>query len=698
MNSQGFHIQLILRSWLSFCCLSLLITSQVHGEEIALDASWQASANHAGEEEDINAFNQRYGLQWNPRVTRAIFLDTNVNYSRNETTGNLVRETLSPTGSLQVENDIFLAEISGFMNRTYNSQSFNQTDSNWEAILASNWEYRFWPNVSINIGQNWLSDDEEVPVTDTSRKWSEFIAQWEVDDFEAYYSYYTQLRDDFVEQSSYDEKKHFGRVDYNRSFFTNRMNLTFSGQITNTTTDITAEGDNIAVRVGLSQGLAGIDPTPLTGSIPSSPALIDGNRNNTAFTINLHEIANLGIKADFQAVDFLYVYTSQIDPLLIAETSSLRWDLYSSDDGVNWQREVINAGTAYDQDRFRFQVNTGGIQRIYLKLVVTNWPLTLAIPVTEIEAYRHQISSGTSLAETQEYTRTLTDLNLRYTPSTDTSLSYSMVWDDSDYTSGGNDRRRLFQTANARWRYNQYFIPSFTINDTSTTNSEISDTSQRSYALTVQSTFLPTLETNIGITRNENSTDGVLETSNNNIHLNLIAALYPNLDTTLDINTIFNKNELEDSTSENLALRWTLTARLRPTLLVDLIAEHGSTAVGFTEVVDTEQSGGRATINVNWRPSELLSILANASQGYGEDWSNYQSFRLDTNVSLLRNSKTQVTVGHKISSTEEETVNNFNANWSWNISEFLTMQSIANYLITQEDNGWFINTRLTARF
>ncbi|MBU1060414.1 MAG: hypothetical protein KJ804_19085 [Proteobacteria bacterium] len=697
MNSLEFHKQLLLRSWLPCCCLFVLIPTHACGEEISLDASWQASANQVGEEEDVNSFNQRYGVQWNPRVTRAIFFDSNVNYSRNESTGSIIRETLSPTGSLQVENDIFLAEVSGLMNKTKNSQSYDLVDSSWEAILASNWDYRFWPNLSINVGQNWFSDSEDVHITDNSLKWSEFIAKWELDSFEAYYSYYTQLRDDFVEQSNYDEKKHFGRIDYSRGFFANRLNLSFSGQVTNSTTDISAEGDTVAIRVGLSQALAGIDPTPQSGNLPTTPGLIDGNTNSSVFTITPLEVANLAIKADFQPISTIYVYTSQLDPLLAAETSSLSWDLYSSTDGVNWQREAINPATTYDEDRSRFQVSIGGLQRIYLKLVVTGWPLSLAIPVTEIEAFNNQTSSEDTYAETQEYDRTLTDLNLRYTPSTNTSLSYSLVWDDSDYTIG-NDRTRLFQTGNVRWRYNQYLIPSFTVNNTTTENSAIADNSQRSYAFTVQSIFLPTLETNVGITRNENSNDDVLESTNDSFHFNLIAALYPNLDTTLDINTIFNRNEEDDSSNENLGLRWTLTARLRPNLLVDFIAEHGSTEVGFTEIADTDQSGGRTTLNVNWRPSDLLSIMANASQGYGDEWSNYESYRLDTNFSLIRTSKTQFTIGHRITSTEDDTINSLNANWSWNISEFLTMQSIANYLITQEDNGWYVNTRLTARF
>jgi hypothetical protein len=679
----------------------MLSTTWGYAEEIAFDASWQYSSSNPGDSENLNAFNQRYGLGWNPRVTRAILFDANMNYSRNVSTGNIVRETLTPTGSLQLENDLFLAEISGIVNRTNSSISHDQLDRSWEAILASNWEYRFWPNASISFGSTWLNDTEQIHITDTSRQWAEFIAEWELDEFEAYYSYYKQLRDDYVEQTNYDEMKHFGRIDYSRSFFADRVNVSFSGQLTDSTTDFTATfggQDNIAIGVGLSQGLAGIDPLPESGTLPAAPALIDGNKSSVAFAINLHEVANLGIKTDLQTVDTLYLYTGQIDPLLIAETGALHWDLYSSDDGINWQREATNPATSYDRDRFRYRVDISSLQRIYLKLVVTAWPTSLAIPITEIEAYRHQDGTGSDFTEIQEYTRRLTDLNLRYTPIPNTSLSYSLVWDDSDY-SIGNDRERIFQTAGLRWWHSQYFIPSLTVNSTSTTNSAIADTSQLSYALSIQSTLLPTLEANLGLTRNENTTDDLRQTTNHTVNLNLLAALYPNLDSTLDLSTNFSKNEELETSNENLALRWTLTARLRPDLIVDFITEHGSTGLNFNEIVDTEESGGRTTLNANWRPSDLLSILVNASRGYGEQWSNYESFLLDANLSLIRTSKAQMIVGYKINSIDSETFHILNGNWSWNISEFFTMQAIANYLITtQEDNSWFFNARLTTRF
>ncbi len=627
-----------------FCCLFLLYsTSAARAEVISLDGSWQYSSVNPSETESTNGFNQRYGIQWNPQVTRAISFDTNFSYSKNITTGNIVRKTVSPAGNFKIENDLFFTEISGLINETSNTDRPDQLDQSWEAILASNWNYEFWPDLSVIFGQKWLKDNEEVPLTDANNQWSEFIIQWESETIETYYSLYSQIREDGVEGTSYDELKHFGRVDYGDSFFGNRLSLNASGQLTQSTTDLTVtpgSGNSALVNVQASQAFAGVDPVPTSGALPTAPGLLDGNRNSAVFAINLHEMANIGLKTDVQEVDALYVYTGQIDPVLVSETGALRWDLYSSDDGINWQLDQRNPATSYDQNNFRFNVNISTVQKLYIKLVTTAWPTTLSIPITEIEAYRNQRTGGTgaSYIEQQDYTRTLIDMNLRYTPFTSTTLNYSMVWDDSQ-SNTSNDRTRIFQSAGVQWWYNQYFAPSFTVNDTTTSNSDIADTGQRSYSLNIQSIFLPTLDTTVGISRSENSTDRKTQTTNDSFHLNVTAILYPNLDTTFEVNTNFNTNIKLDRSSEGLSMRWTLTARLRPTLLVDFIAEHGSEGVGFNEITDLQESGGRATLNINWRPSDLVSIKANASQGYGEAWSGYQSLLLDSNFSLVRTSK-----------------------------------------------------------
>ncbi len=683
-----------------FSCLFLLAVP-AHAEIVGLDASWQVNEiGRDSEENNLSSFHQRYHLQWNPRITRAIFLDTNMDYSRNWTSGSGYREIISPMADLQVRNDLFTAELNGLVTRTNNSEARDQDSHSWEAVLSSNWDYLYWPSLSLLFGNNRITDGEVVHVTDNDRSWSEFVAQWAAHDVELYYSYYLQNRTDYAEQSSTDERTHFGRLDYNRAFFGNRVQLGFSQQVTRSTTEFDAhvgEGGAAKVAVGLSRAMAGIDNTPDQGTLPANPALIDGNRQDRAFVIGLHEVANIAVKTDFQVVDLLYVYTTVLDPLLVGDATSLRWDLYSSDDGLQWHREVVNPATTYNRDENRYEVNTGGLQSIYLKLVVTGWPPALSIPVTEIVAYRLQSGSGGRVNDYQHYTKYVSDLNLRYDPTRNTRLTYSLVWDNSDYNTG-NDRHRLFQTGSIRWLYNRYFIPTFTINDTTTTNSELVDTIQRSYALVIQSTPVPTLESSLGITRNENYEDDELINTNHTINFLNSATLYPNLETTLDLSVIFNNNREYDTTNQAMSVRWTLTGRLRSTLIADLIAEYGTNTLDFAELINNEDAGGRTTLNINWRPSDLVSVLVNGSQGYGDKWINYRSFLLDAKFSVVRTAKTQVILGYRANATHDETIQNFSYNWSWNISSYLTLQSIASYMLTEEENIWAVNARLTARF
>jgi len=685
-------------------CGIFLMPGPARGEFIAADATWRYSeigSDNTEEQDDISSYSQRYHLQWAPQVSRSIFIDTNMNYSKTWTTGAGSREILSPTANFLVRNDLFRAELNGLVNQTNNTQSSNKTDTTWEGLISSNWEYLFWPQLSLTVGQNWLTDDESPPLLDTDRSWAEFTAEWEYDNFEAYYSYYQQDENDGHQHSSLDETKHFAKFDYQQLFYAGRGQFSLSQQFTSSTTDYTTaldENGSAYLMVSLSQAYAGVDNTPERGPIPPNSGLIDRNTDTVAYTIVQHQVANLAVKTDFQTTNMLYVYTPELDPLIVSEADKIRWDLYSSEDGNDWQLVQNNPSTTYDRVQNRYIISTGSLQAIYIKLVVTAWPTTMDMPITEIEAFRSEAGTGSELVDRQEYTKYLTDFNIRFDPTTNTRLTYSLVWDDSEYNTG-NDRNRLFQSASIRWLYNKYFIPTFTINNTDTKNSEIADTTRRSYGLIIQSTPLPTLEGSVSLTRNENYEDDTLTDTNHTITLLTSAELYPDLESTLDINIIFNKNEeLDTATDEALGIRWSLTARLRESLVADLIAEYGSNTLDLSEVTSEEDSGGRLTLNVNWRPSDLVSVIANASEGYGDRWDNYQSFLLDSKFSVVRTRKTQLILGYRVSSTSDETLQDFNYNWSWNISPYLTFQSLSNYIISENENVWTVSARLTARF
>ncbi|WP_456387051.1 hypothetical protein [Desulfolithobacter sp.] len=689
---------------LFFLILDLGIFScppSAHSELLGLDASWRLSETGQDDQDRVSSLGQRYHAQWNPRISDAITLDTNINYSRTWTAGTGVYETLSPTANFLVRNDLFQAELNGLVNQTTNVESQKQTDQTWEASLTSNWQYDWWPTLSVSHGQNYLSDDETIHLVDNDRTWTEITAGWRYGGVNSYYSYYQQERNDSVENSTYYEKKHFGRLEYSRMLFDDRGQFSISEQITHSTTDfsaIVAAGQTIDISLTLSQGLAGVDDTPEDSSLPANPALIDGNSNTVAFTITPGQEVNLGIGTDYQRVDLLHVYTTQLDATSVSQVADLRWDLYTSDNGTNWQRVLVNPSTSYNQTDNRYEVITGGIQAIYMKLVVTAWPATADIPVTEITAFRTVTSTGDNVTDFQRQEKYLTDLNFRFDPSVNTRFSYSLVWDSSKFNLG-NDRTRFFQSASFSWQPSRYFAPTLTVNNTDTINSDTTDTTTRSYGLNIRSSPTETLDTSLSVTRNENYQDGTRQSSNHTITLLTSAVLYPDLESSLDINVSFNKNEADKAnTEETFSVRWSLTARLRPGLTADLVADYAGNSLDWSAITSNTDSGGKATLNINWRPSDLVSFQMNGSQGYGNQEDDSQSLLFDSKFSILRTRKTQVTVGYRTNWNQEATDHSLNTNLSWNISRYLTLQSLAYYRLTDDQNSWAINASLTARF
>jgi len=366
----------------------------------------------------------------------------------------------------------------------------------WETSLASAWDYRWWPALQVRTGGSRADDGAAVHAGNSSSTWRELLASWDYNKkLKLNYNYYHSLNTDDVGHSETGQVRHFGRLDYRDRFWHNRVMFHFSQQVGRTNSDFTARtgaGGTALVPVPVSRALAGDDATPATGTLPSAPALIDGDTSTSAVRISFGRPVNLAVMTNLQPVDTIYVYTTRDDALLTADTSSLHWDLYASDDGVTWQRKITNAATVFNKDKFRFEVNAAGVKGVYLKLVVTGWPAALDVRVTELAAYRRQGGTHGYVLNRQRTTNYKTDLGLGLNPTADTRLAYNLSWSKND-NNQGNNQDRLNQSAVFKWLYNRYFQPSVTVSLTTENNSGSVDRESRSYGLTIFSRPLDTL-------------------------------------------------------------------------------------------------------------------------------------------------------------------------------------------------------------
>ncbi len=677
--------------WLS-CLVLFILPAPCGAKTLNIDASWQSNIMGQSNAENRRSLQQRYHVQWQPQITDAILFNSDITYNRNWLNTSGVNESLMPSATLTIQNDIFAAQIDGVVTKTRNSRGRDLTSPSWETTLSSNWRHRLWPSLQAILGENWSKDSDSPHTIDSGRNYGGFNVDWEFEPVKLYYNLYNEDRKDHVEHSDTKSTDHFVRADYSQTFWDERLHIGASQQFSQTTTKFYAKtqpGQAVTVIIRLSETLAGEDDSPSEGSLQSVPGLNDGDLRTTALTIRPDQVQNLGMRTNFQAINKIYLYTNPEDDLSSVDAAAVKWDVYTSPDGTSWKREAIDIPFVYDTIDKRFELDISELKDMYIKLVVTSWPSGRDINVTEMEALRSFIATGNKISDTQRFTQYLTSVNLGLDPTANTSLKYSCILENDDTTTG-NDVNRLSQTGSFKWEINKYLTPTFSVSDTATANSDIPDTDSRSYAVTIVSAPLSSLDISLGITRNENYEDGQRLTTSHNVNFFTSAVLYPDLISNLEINYTNNRNEQGGETTNNYGARWVIIARLRSSLIVDLTNEYNM--IRGKE----DEDGGKSTININWRPSDLLSILANASQGFGNQ-SHQHVFLINTNVSVVRTRKTQVILGFNYNKSKE-TIRTYSVNWSWDISHYFTLQTNANYQETEEGQKWNILTYLSARF
>jgi len=711
LNRGPLHLRIRVRHQAVFQLIPVIIFSVAFGllsaavvmaaGPVRIESTWRVQAmDDSQQDQSVQRYNQRYYLQWSPRVTRAINFNGVVDYNQGWATGQGTRETMAPNVNIDVQNDLFLAHLSGSLNNIYNSDSRDLLTRSWETGMENVPEGIWMPRFELRFGQSWEDDGENIPTIDTGTNWHELLADWQyLKRFKLSYSYYQSRNTDDARHNESDQKRHLGRFDYMDRFWNNRVMVHFSQQINQTDTDFNAlvdESGFAEVPVTVSRGLAGQDATPETGALSSNPSLIDGNLTVAAYSINFGEPVNIGIQTDLQTVDRIYVSTTRDDGLLIADTNALTWDLYSSNDGVTWQRRVINASTVFNAEKYRFEVDAGGVKAVYIKLVVTGWPSAIVVRVSEISAYR-LLSGSHQVSIRQRTTNYKTNMGLGLMPTTDTRMNYSLSWEQSDI-SEGNDRDRLYQSAGFQWLCNRYFQPSVTIGSTVTGNSGTADTENRNYALTIVSRPLDTLESSLGLSRYESYEDNQKRSTGHSVNWNNSAILYPGLTSELDLYLNMNNNEETGNTSSSVGTVLSLTSRMRDDLVAELRTSYNGNNVGFVGSDTEAQSGGRTSLQLNYRPSDMLSLLLNGNLGYGDNGDRMSSILFDSRLAVLRTNKTHVTLGYSLNAIQVDTIQTLDGNWSWDLSQYLSLGANANYLIKESGDSWNINGTLNARF
>lgn len=599
-------------------------------------------------------------------------------------------QSLDPSVRFNINNDLFLFELYGAGSKQRYSDSSNQKRSNIEAVWSSTWNKRFWPNLRTSYGVDWQEDDESPNLTDTQNTSELLNVDWNLELFKVYYNYKKDDYSDYVSEGENIQTNHFARIEASHQFLANRLNLGFSHQYSETTEENSINLDETGtalVRQTLSQVLHGLDADPADPMVTLTPvtALHDGDLL-TATSVATDGIDspphNLALKVDFKIIDMIYLYTSDDQ---LSNSSSFAFDLYSSSDGSNWQLETTNLSFTYDSLEQRFELPLNSLNKLWLKVVITASPLS-TVTFSEIEAYQYVTVSQLTTTSSSS----ITDINVGVLITDTITASYNVSIEDGEYGSG-IDYERNNHTGSLQWQPMPNFTTTLGLNQTTNQNSDAEENIKRSYTLNMDTSPLNTVDLNMGLTRSEEYIDGTRQSVNHTVGLLTTAALYPDLDSSLDLNYGYNTEDLTNETTRNYTTILILTAHLTPDLTSDLTTNH-------KQILGGDGSQTTSTIlNINWRTSEKMSIHLTGQK----EWLDFESSTegADLTLTLAPTITSQFSLRYTYQNTSgSDRINKYVFFGSFALGPHITLQNNAGYSKSQDQEEWQVQTQLIARF
>jgi len=688
------------RAGLLFFCLFLLCAvwqEEAHAGPLAFSGTL---GYNDGKGDDNEGFLQRYSLDFAEEVewTEAMTLSGMFRYDLSDQEED-VRQVLAPTLEFSILNDIFYYNCSGTANFRFNEGSNDTRDQTWETSLENSWENPLLPIYHISFGQTINRDDQSPKTIDSISTFNGVDIEWEYDFATLYYSYNGQKGENKVAESDDESISQLVRLDLEKGYWKNRLNLAFSYQYSDDDGESTVgvEPDGTAlVPVGLAQVAAAVDDTPeFTFIIPTVPALSDDIYGQSAYSIDPNEKANIVLRADLQRVDLVYAYTVEE---LGNEADDFRWDVYRSFNGINWTLLTRDVPYLYNEEDKRFEIETGGVEEVYFKLVSDATPQE-EIELSEIEASRRVMADGPFFHDVSDTAASQLDFSAQYLITESLQFSYSLSLEDGELATGQEQNTRT-QSSSLQWNPVERFSSNVSVSESRQDYSDRALLENRSYAASCYVEVLPTLDTTFGVGRFETFEDDLQISQSDSFNFYTTATLFPDLLSSFDFVYTEGEQRGSEHTNNTLSTRLRLTAWLLPNLEADLIGDYNETKS------EAESSKTEGSASLNWRPSDILSVHSAVRKSW--ERSNREVLDVSLAVNFAFTHKMQLGVNYSYRAEEEEQ-EGVGLSWSWNVTNTLSMRTTGTYLrndTVDDDNSndeeqlaevWQIGTELVYR-
>jgi hypothetical protein len=671
------------------CICTMAVPSIVWGGTLNLNGNWRYSRN----DNDDSNFSQSYSANYagTADLTDLLKLRGNLRYTTNINDDNETTDFISPSLSLLNNNEFYSFSINGNYNYYRNSESINRESWNWASQLVPNLLDPL-PFVRLFYGQSGQSDDEDRQ--DDFSQFGGVNSDWNYFDWLGLsYSLNWNKREEKNTDIENESLGHYAKLNTGKIFLQGRLALGFSQSYQKTYQDFSAPvtGDGFALApVIVSQAAYEEIDDPLTGGLTNDASFLLTDADDPPTTLDIdpaNDPMNLGVRVDFQQVDAVYLATLEDDSSF---ASSITWDMYTSNNGIDWQLAAENVLFVYNdiENRFEFEFASQTVR--YLKLVADTSSLLpdQITRIESIEAFEKVFGEGDKITRDSDNSFAQTSFSANYRPQPGLSLSYNFGYDKTD-NSSGIESERISNSGSMSWSPSKYFSTRLNASQSNNELTDNPDTKSRSYSASITSVPLATLSFSFGAKRSESYEDDDLENARNTYSSYTTAQLYDDLSASLALN--YSTNE-KGAGSDNFSSTLSISARLRPTLLLTFNDTYS----------DDLDSGGQSTnslsATLNWRASEFMNLNNTVSAAWQDGTNTTRG--LSSNLSLTPNTRNRLNLGYNWLWTEEFETHSFTGFWNLLLNKRFNLRTGGTYFIAddQDDDSWAISGTLTYQY
>lgn len=675
-NKKYFCLMLLVSLWGGGLC-----PSHLQAEPLALTGDWayqHASASGSQFDENYTAdFSKRLDL------TEVMALDTTVRYNR-RSDPEATQQKVVPSVSYFINNYLFLFNLSGTADEEINQRPEDKSNRSLAANWNSAWEKQLWvPAVAANFNQNWRDDNSSPHLQEGETTGIGGSLDWDLALAKVFYSANTHEENDFVSGGQSKGQAHLTRIETDASFWDGLGVVTLSQQYaySNNENQARVEAGVALIPVGVSAYHGEALPDPATLSV--NAALTDGDKEGVAVTVNNPiRPMNIGIRTNFRQADRLYLYTERA--LSATISSQFSWDLYSSNNNVDWTLEQTSVAVSYNPVMKRFEFVLLGTAKEFLKLVAVRDPAITAVSITELEVFQAVNASDPSIVVRDNQATYQTDANLSLQLRPDLQLTSSVAYLQNN-SSASSDMTNTGINSGLAWNPRQDWTVRLSNNfDTRKRTAALTD-ELRSYGLSVGFPTIPTVHSSMGVTVSELYTGGEKMNLSTNYALQFIADLYTDLTSRLNLALNQTDDVLAEAAGEQTATsQLNLTARLVPGLVANWSGTYSKPSA--------QAASFASDTFLSWRLSDRLSVQG----GLNGSWGEADTAVLSCGFDLALSDKMQVSLNQR-REISPETSNITALDWRWTINQYISMITSGAFLYGGETDEWNVSSRLSTR-